>query len=188
MHKNTLIALFVLLLLAGGGYYLWQNMPAEGPEPIVEVDDSTYHSAQYGISFEYPESYALTEHDEGTAERMMHAIVLMDEDYANKPATEGPPAIAITIFENPEQTTLEDWVKGNANSNYKLSADGGLKPATIGGNPALSYTHSGLYENDAVVTMYNGRVYMFTAGWIMAQDAIRADFKQVVDSVEFVAS
>ncbi len=188
MNKNIFLVLILILLLAGGGYYLWQSGVSEEPEPVTEVEDNEYHSAHYGVSFSYPDTYTMTEHDQGTAERMVHTVVLIDSAYANSGGMEGPPAIAVSVFENPENESLETWIRGNSYSNFKLATDETLTPTTVGGVPALAYTHSGLYETDAVVVMQNGRVYMFTAGWISADDQIRDDFKEVLNSVEFVAS
>jgi len=190
MNKNILIALglIVVLALAGGGYYLWSNSAVDSQEPVVEVEDHEYHSAQYGLSFSYPDTYGMTEHDEGTAERITHAVVLMDKDFQIVPESEGPPVIAVTIFENPENLSLSKWITDTSYSNYKLATDPTLTPTFVGGQIAFLYSHSGLYETDAVVTMYNGRVYMFTTGWIAATDQIRTDFQKVLDTVEFVAS
>jgi len=186
---KAILAIVGLVIVVGGGYYFWQNTAApEAPEPVVEVEDNEYHSAQYGLSFSYPDTYNMTEHDSGTGERMTHSIVLIDKDFQPIPDSEGPPAIAVSIFENTEDLSAEEWITGTSFSNYKLSTDETLTPVTVGGKAGLLYTHSGLYETDAVVVVHNGRVYMFTAGWLTANDQIRSDFEDVMGTVEFVAS
>ncbi len=188
MNKTIFAGAIAALLLIGGGYWVWSTMAASGPEPVTEVEDNEYHSAQYGISFTYPEQYTMTEHDEGTGERMMHTIVLINKEYADGGGMEGPPAIAVTVFENPENLSLQNWITTTSYSNYKLATDETLHATSVGGQAALSYAHSGLYETDAVVVMNNGRVYMFTAGWLTVQDDIRSDLEKILSSVEFVAS
>lgn len=186
--KNIFIGLLLVLVLGVGGYMAWQNTASQNPEPVTEVEDNEYHSAQYGISFTYPDTYNMTEHDAGTGERMTHSVVLIDKGFQPMQDSEGPPAIAVTIFENPENLSLENWITTTSYSNYKLTTDETLRATTVGGRPALAYTHSGLYETDAVVVMNNGRVYMFTAGWLTAGDQTRADLQTILSSVEFVAS
>ncbi len=186
MYK-LLVILVLVFGVAAGGYYVLQGTSSV-PEPITEVEDHEYHSAQYGLSFLYPNTYAMTEHDAGNGERMTHSILLVDKKFQAVQNSEGPPVVAVTIFENIEHLSLEDWVTSTSYSNYKLATNETLHPTSVGGKEALSYAHSGLYETDAVVVMHNGRVYMFTAGWLTVQDQTRSDLEEILSSVEFVAS
>ncbi len=187
MNKNIFIALGLVVLVAVGGYYfLQQDRPVMLPPVPDGPDAKEYSSTEYGISFPYPIGYTLMEYDEGNAERMMHSIVMVDEAYVNSPGTEGPPALTMTIFENPEDQSIEDWIKGNSYSNYKLSRDETLEPGMVDGKPALFYTYDGLYASAAVVTAHNGRIYMFTVGWLDTEDRIRIDFSSILDRVTFL--
>ena len=80
--------------------------------------------------------------------------------------------------------SLEDWLRSDSRSNFALS-DQVLTPTTVGGQPAVAYRHSGLYETDAVALIREGQVYLFSAGWINAEDRIRTDFKELLQTVQF---
>lgn len=177
----------VIVAAVGGAFFFMQGASQEPVLPLT-FEDKLYHSAQYGMSFSYPDGYQLFERDEQTPERTMHSVILISDEYVNLESMEGPPAITVTVFENMENTSLEDWIKGNSFSNYKLSSQETLTPVSVAGEPALSYEYSGLYETDAVALLHDGRVYLFTAGWLGMTDQIRQDFKQILDSVIFVSS
>jgi len=90
-------------------------------------------------------------------------LVLLPKGYAPPQGGEAPPAISMSVFSNVEGLSLEQWIKGDNRSNFKLSQDGVLASTTVGGEPALAYTHSGLYETDAVVVSRRGKLFLFEA-------------------------
>ncbi|MDZ4226851.1 MAG: hypothetical protein U1D26_00035, partial [Patescibacteria group bacterium] len=96
-----------------------------------------------------------------------------------------PPTITITIFQNNlDNYTTRGFVEGTNFSNFKLS-DGNTTELSVGGEAGLKYSATGLYENDNVVVALPSYVYMFTAFYNSPTDRIRADFEDVLRSVEF---
>jgi hypothetical protein len=99
--------------------------------------------------------------------------------------SEGPPAISVIVVPNPENLSLEEWVRTKSISNFYLSPDKKLAATTVAGEPAVRYSHTGLYESDAVAVVHAGSTYLFSAGWAQANDPIRAYFLNLVSSVQF---
>lgn len=160
------------------------------PLPQEEAPQSkTFHSNELGLMFTYPANYTLETHEQGTAERIWTTLVLIDSDILREArengASEGPPAIAVQIFDNVEQYTAEEWVKGVSYSNYKLSADGVLAPTTIGGEPALAYHYSGLFETEAVAVAHGTHIYLVSVDWLTPQDKNVEDFEVILGNITF---
>lgn len=187
--KKALIALLVVLVVVGVGYYAFSlyavsKLDGTGGVPAPQQELQQYASED-GVSFMYPNSYELSSRTEGNAERQWDILVLMPKGYVPPEGGEGPPAITLSIYPNPEGLSLAQWVESDARSNYKLSADGALTPGTMGNEPALFYMHSGLYESDAAVTSHDGKIYLFAAGWQAQGDQIRTDFNDLIKTVQF---
>lgn len=182
----VLVAAVVCLGLAyGGSRYLVSRLDGTGGVHAPAVTLQQY-SSEDGIMFQYPDTYLLSSRTEGNAERQWDALLLVPRGYESMQYTEGPPAISVSVFQNIEAAGLESWVRGDARSNVKLG-DGTLTPGTVGGEPALFYTHTGLYETDAVAVAHRGRIFLFEAGWIASSDPIRADFQNILKTVQFTS-
>lgn len=143
------------------------------------------YASEDGLSFMYPSTYELSSRTEGNGERQWDVLVLLPAGYQAPQGGEGPPAIVVGVYPNPEALGLEQWVRGDNRSNFKLSSDEGLTPTSVGGKPALAYRHSGLYETDAVAVAAGDTVFVFSAGWLDTSDAIRSDFQNLLKTVQF---
>jgi len=75
-----LIGLVALIILLGGGYYLWDGMGAEPlpEEPMVEKPQAfTYASSTLGISLTYPSDFTLNQmyaYDQFGADKLIHGV------------------------------------------------------------------------------------------------------------------
>jgi hypothetical protein len=188
--RVTLIIVGILLVLCIAGGALWFLLGGRIPTPItVGNQESPYHFDDAGIAFDYPrnytfESYPLEDETESWSSLMLVRTAEKEAAEANG-ASEGPVAIVIGIFPNSGNISLEDWIKNNSHSNFHLSADQKLDSVTIGGMPGLAYTHSGLFENDTVAVAHSGSIYLFEVSWADASDTIRADFQNLLKTVQF---
>lgn len=181
-------------LLIVGGLTL-SNPLAEEPAPngggtnTEEKDLTTYNSAELGLSFDHPASYRLESHEDGTGERLWTTLDLVElrvlDEYEQNGAMEGPPAITVQVFDNTEGLELEEWIKTTSYSNFKLAPDDTLLSGEVAGEPALAYMHSGLYENNAVAVAHEGKIYLFTVGWLTPEDRNLDVFGDLLDSVRF---
>ncbi len=184
----ALLAVIAVIIFAA---YLMMKPGTEssiGENVVVETPSTqTYDSAQYGLRFTYPDSYVLTERDEGSGERSHHIIILMDKvAAANIPVGgEGPTAITIDIFGNGIDTLpVETWIKNTSASNYKQSIDGVLTPSTVGGIGGLSYTWDGLYRGESAVIAHKELMLMLSVTSLESIDTIRSDFAALLSSLQ----
>ncbi len=186
---KILIAIAVLIVVAFGvafgvSRYLVSKLDGTGGVQTPQQTLQQYASED-GVSFKYPDSYELASHTVGTSERQWDVLVLLPKGYVAPQGGEGPPAITMSVFQNPEALGLEAWVKGDARSNYKLSQDGAMTAGRVGGEEALFYNHSGLYEFDAVAVKHDGKIFLFEAGFDDQANPIRSDFSNLIKTVQF---
>ncbi len=194
---ETVFGVLVLVVLVATGFYIagggifgiaTGGISNDKKETVDIVSGlKTYRGEQYGIRFKYPGGYFLSENNTGDGHRYAHAIVLTDSDPRVIPQNgEGPTSITIAIFQNNlDHYTTEQWIRGNNNSNFKLSPDGMLQEVAVGGERGLGYRYSGLYEFDSVVIARPENVYMFTVSWMDERARMRKDFTKLLETVTF---
>ena len=197
MDTKHALTIGVVLLVGVGvlavlGLFFYTPV-AQEPAPQEEHEEQeatpiTFNSTELGLMFVYPGTYTLQTHEIGNDERMWTALTLIDTEILQQAlengASEGPPAIAIQVFDNVEEYTLEEWIKGTSYSNYKLAIiDDTLTPTTVGGEEALAYRYSGLFETNAVVVARGDTMYMFSADWLTPEDKNIRDFELLLETV-----
>ena len=178
---KTFFGALIILAILFAGYFLYTGQATE-PD-----GGKTYANASYGISFAYPDTYVLEEREVGNAERYHFAITLMDRIASeNIPQNgEGPTSITIDIFQNNlDKLSTEAWVKGNSNSNFKLSADGLLTSTTVAGREALHYTWDGLYRGESTVFAHKDNIVMLSVTYLSPTDTIVSNFANVLASFQ----
>ena len=172
----------VFLIILGVGVYVFMSEPWQRPAP----PSSTYANSVYGISFSYPAGCVLDEREAGNGERSRYVITLISgEALANIPQDgEGPPAITIDIFQNNlDKQKVEEWIRGNSFSNFKLSPDDALASTTVAGRDAYAYTWDGLYRGESTVFAHKDNIIMASVTYLSPEDAIRPDFFQILASL-----
>ncbi len=183
--------IFVALVLAALGalYFVKMDTPASAGNAATSTAMQTYASRDLGFSFAYPHTYALEERDmRNSQDATLHfaTITLTDKvAAANIPVGgEGPPSITIDVFANDHrQPTLEAWVKRATSSNFRLSPDGALAPVRFAGIDGLSYAWDGLYRGESVAFPHGDHVIIASVTSLTPEDAIRADFQQMLASI-----
>jgi hypothetical protein len=171
-----------MLVVLTALFYAYATYPWWPEAPVVPV----YTSSKYGVTFSYPDTYALQERELGNAERWHHSIVLINKEWLAKmpDGGEGPPAIGVDIYQNNlDKLSLEEWVRGTSLSNFKLSTDGKLSLASVAGAKAFYYQWDGLYRGESYVTTHSGNIVVFSATYNAEDDQIRKDFREVLGSV-----
>ena len=179
--SRTLLAVVAAVAVVG---LLWYGFSYDKRDIQNSAGELKYESPELGLAFSYPPTYDVTLHEGGNDERRWYTLSLIPSDFVAPQGGEGPPSISISMFES-EGMELLDWIKGNGNSNFKLSADQRTEYMTVDGMDAYRYSHSGLYETDAIAVQRDNKIYLFSAGWLTPQDKIRAEFQDLVSSVEF---
>ncbi|PIR83662.1 hypothetical protein COU18_03200 [Candidatus Kaiserbacteria bacterium CG10_big_fil_rev_8_21_14_0_10_51_14] len=176
---RIITAFLVLLAVALGAYaFLFKSS--------ISTPFADYENSEYGIRFKYPASYKVQEHEVGNSERGHYAIVLIDKEaLANLPeAGEGPTVMSVDIYQNNlDQLSLENWIRGINDSNFKLSIDGKLSSTSVAGVSAYFYRWDGLYRADSYALAHKDNIVVFSATYLGEKDQIRKDFEKVMDSV-----
>ncbi|HVU79857.1 MAG TPA: hypothetical protein VHD37_00665 [Candidatus Paceibacterota bacterium] len=172
----------VFVALVASGVFFGPGLGGKNEQPTQALKH--YDGAE--VAFDYPALYALQTHADSYAGKPVAALTLIDAGIAVPDMSEGPPGIAVLMVSQGTTTDIGQWVRGNSISNFGgLSMDYTLAPAAVGGEPAVSYRYSGLYETDAYAVARNGTVYLFFGSWSGESDQIRTDFKNLVNSVTF---
>lgn len=179
----VLIALACLAVAFGASRYLVSKLDGRGT-PAPTATNLLRYSSEDGLFFEYPDTFTLSSRTLHVAGHDWDELVLVPAGSTVPQNGEAPPVIAISVFQVPVGQSLESWVRTDARSNYQLSGNA-LASTTVGGEPALRYTHSGLYEADAVAVKHGTRIFLFEAEWADARSPLRQDFQNLLSTVEF---
>ncbi len=184
--KILVLGIVLLILLGIGGVFLKQVQPAS---PTAFNTPAQTNLVQYAgaadISFVYPKRYTLTERKDSFEGSPIVVITLIDANTSVPDMSDGPPAISIIEVPNPSDLSLSEWVKQKSISNFNLSPDQKLSSTTVGGEPAVSYVHSGLYESQALAAEHNKNIFLLSVGSVDASDAIYGDFHRILQTVQF---
>ena len=202
MHKHialgiAVVATLAVVILMFGSLIPWEGMkPLSAPRQSAPADSTesamkSYDAPEFGVSFDYPAHYLLSEEELGTAARGHYRIELIEDTPENRalkaglaPGREGPPSITFDVFQNNlDKTKLVAWVKGNGNSNFKLS-DGTYVDTEIADTPAVFYQHSGLYEANAFVFTHGGNIIKATATYLTPDDLLLDDFSSILSTLD----
>lgn len=186
------IGIALLLAFALATYALTSGERAPSVLPILEgpkEDTRIFYSQAHAISFEYGSGYYLKARDAGTQARPQLSVILVEDTQENRDviegrttiAREGPTAITIDAYPNPDRLTAEDWVREDTNWTVRTSD---AAPIGRGSLTGVTYTWSGLYEGKTVVVTHEERAYVFTVTWMAPTDPILAEFDRVLSSVE----
>lgn len=181
MNQKAIAVVLALVVVVGAWYV--HMLPGQMQQPSVAA--KLYESSEVGLRFSYPSLYTLTQRPDGVNGWKAHVLTLIDASTTVPDMSEGPTAISVIEIDVTPSGSLEEWVRNNSVSNFSLSPDKEFSSTTVGGEPALAYRYSGLYESDAVAVLHNARVYLFAASWMKADDRIRTDFKNMLSSVQF---
>lgn len=184
-RTNVIVAGIVIVLLIGAALVLFGGSASNTGEAVPM---KSYFNEEYGITFDYPEGYLLSEQDlEGGAQRKRHVVTLIREEDSPAPKDgEGPPAITIMMVQNNlDGLTTREWVEGSADSNFKQSPDQGTAEVKVGGVSGLVYRWDGLYQGETSAVATSKWVYAFSVTFQNEDDDIVADYRKVVNSVAY---
>ena len=204
MKKVALIFILVLLVGVVLVYILQTSLRGTLEEGIADtpVGDETvseqYKDAVSGLTFSYragSDAYILLEQDSNdiTAETHVKTVTLMrlneyEEVLASTEPREGPPAIQLHVFENPNQLSPNAWAEEYlAYSNFNLII-GDSEETTVSGAEAITYRADGLYVSENYVVVHGDNAYVLTGQFLDESSDIRQDFAELVSSITFTTS
>lgn len=188
---RTIILIVLALVVVGAvAYVLFAKKVHSPTEPLTNgvTTGQRYTNMQHDFRFAYPEGYSLTEHSEAGGERDFYAITLVrTEDAVPPEGGEGPTAITINVYQNNlDALSVIDWITNTNDSNFKLG-NGQYTQTVVAGQPAYTYTWSGLYEGKTTAFAHGDDIIAVSVTWMTPEDDILDEYERVLDSFEFGA-
>jgi hypothetical protein len=193
MKKSTLITILIVIILAVAGIAYYNDKKPQTDNGIVKNTPRTlvtYSNNTYGVSFQYPDYYALEERSVGAGQNAHYAISLItkaDKEAmaSSTPPGEGPTAITMDIYPNKtRKLTPEKWIRQTDASNFKLSPDGYIATSTVERIPMFAYSWTGLYSANSVVFAHKDNIVMTTMTFLTGEDPIWQDFSTVIQTLQ----
>lgn len=184
------IALVVVLVVAAWVLTIYQDRLPEGVRDFGSKG-TTKVDVETGISFSYPSDYVLQEilpttQDDHT---LVKSFVLMpQEDYdmlGTLQNTEGPPAITILVFSNPEQLGIGAWMEKSEIASYIPPQAQEPNLIEVDGEFALLFEADGLYRSDNVIVAYDAGIVVLSGAFTDAESSQRRVFAGIVKSLTF---
>ena len=193
--NKLLIAMTIILILTAlalGSYLFLSTGRVSVPVRIQDPAGTpkSYASPEHGIAFTYSSDYYLKELHAATAQRPQLAIVLVEDAQEHRDllegrsavARDGPVAITVDAYPNPDRLPAEDWVRADANWAARTSDAAPYARGTITG---ITYSWSGLYEGKSVVATEGRYAYVFSVTWLEPDDPLLAEFDRLLGTVTF---
>jgi hypothetical protein len=177
------------------------NNPAS-PDAIAQSSDSSaeteqsdstvYESDRLGFSFKVPDGFTVdnsleSAEIEGEFDFRGHIELWSNADYEDVQAgayeggTEYPPNVSITVYNNPEQLSPQDWVEG---SNRFLRL-GEYRTVTVAGQDAIAFESDGLYRNQEVVFPSSNGEDIIVISYAEGSEGYEQAFQEIVSTFEF---
>lgn len=168
--------------------------PVNAPASAAPSDLTRHADPDAGFAFSYrggDDGYVLEEipptdvvHSQFMKTFLLMRVADRQELMRSEADREGPPTIAIMVFRNPDGLDAAAWVRAESVSNYQPGVSAPID-TVIGGEHAVAYESDGLYRSDNAVVTHAGMIYVLSAAWLDARDQMRADFSDLLRSVEF---
>ncbi len=188
LSKTIIAATFIVVAVAAALYFLPRFFPSSSGAT------KTYMNDVYGVAFDYPSRYDLTETSKQNGEGPELIVTLTDKKWLPAIDGEGPTAITLEIYTRAEsvptqEDTVETWIRSATSSNFHLSTNGTLGETRIANQSGQLYTWSGLYEGTSIATEHRGNILLFTITYDGNNDMQkRQDFTILMESVRFYSA
>lgn len=172
------------LIVLGAGIFAWRNPNVLSKLTGTEAAPLSYENSNVGVSFKYPPSYQLQERDLTINNQPVRFITLAQTvDVPQN--SEGPTAMTVAIFTLPAPQDVRDFLRSMQTTTPEPQGGFKYEDTTVGGQPAVKYQATGLYESDNVAVSRGNRVYVFSVTWLSREDTIVADFGDLLQTVSF---
>jgi hypothetical protein len=161
-----------------------------GNEPS---DSTVYESDRLGFSFSIPDGFTVdnllesaeieAEYDfRGQIELWSTADHEAIQAGAYEGGTEYPPNVSITVYNNPERRSPQDWVEG---SNRFLRL-GEYSTVMVAGQEAIAFTSDGLYRNENIVFSSPHSENIVVVSYAEGGEGYEQAFQEVILTFEFI--
>lgn len=174
------------------------SSPSASSSPLASSPAATatnrYDNPSIGLGFTYPQDFVVD--DAATTQPPESATALIElwqqerfeaiQAGEYEGGTEFPPNVQITVYDNPDRLSLQDWV---ARQNQQFTQPQDFQTRTIANQPALTFASTGLYEHENVVLQGRDEtevigISLATVGVEAVDEPNRRAFDQVLSSLE----
>lgn len=172
-------------------------IPCDDAEDYLRVGKGTYTNSDVGYQFSYEkgaDGYELQTPDAMSSDTTFTTGVqlMLHDDYeelqAATDAREGPPTIAVRVYENEGNQSAAVWVDDYAQESNITLAFAEPEEAVVGGANAVMYVSDGLYPTRTYVIAHGGYIFVLTGSYLDQNSRIYRDFDTIVDSFTFIAT
>jgi len=172
--KKPIIVIAAVVLLVGGFFLVNTFITQE--QQVKEEDLLLYENASQGFSLRYPEGYVQVEPKEAGELKVSFSLTEEWEAFLAAPeAQEGPPAVTVEIFQNPENLPTVEWAAGEKRSNL-TAGTGDYVQVEVQGKAGIAYGWPGLHDGLSVALADRGLVYVISVTYLTLEDRIVRDF------------
>lgn len=189
--KQILILIGVIILL--GGVSLYINYVRTHEEPVPPVTDGeamateTLADPEHGFSLQYPVQYTLlipADVPEGN-QVFFRSLVDTAAYEENTTPTEGPAAIVIEVFRNPQNLEIAEWIRTMSESQFERALEDEIGSARIGEYTYATYRYDGLYAMQAYAIERSGYVYLFSAALADEVGTLDTDLRRMLETIDW---
>lgn len=170
-------------------------VPCEDTSHYFRIGAGVYIDPVLGFEFMYDkgkDGYVFATTDITSADpTFLGGVQLMQyEDFIELEQTteprEGPPTIAVRVYENTDNRSAALWVDDNPDESNSDLALGVAEEVVVGGANAVRYTVDGLYPTQTYVVAHGGDIYVITGSYLDEDSEIYRDFQSLLASFVFI--
>jgi hypothetical protein len=185
-NPQPIALIAVALAVVAVGVYVFSGAKLEAPQQAEQnggAELSRFEDKELSLAFSYSPDYTLEKREIEVGGAMATYLTLIPADYVPPQGGEGPPALTVAVYPNPQGKPLADWLAGMTNAAPTPTGGWDFSEATIDGRDGLAYTSTGLYESDNVAVAANGNIYVFSAAWMTREDRTLNELDTLLRSV-----
>lgn len=167
------------------------------PVNVDGVHWKKFQSEKYKFSLFYPPNYLLAagkdliSSGDSNGSKALFSLQLYPNSPSNQkylsgadPEREMTPVITVLVYKGNGQSLISSWVPNTVVSDIR-EIPGIFKEVVLAGQKALLYPWSGMYDEDAVVTLHGDFRYNFDVAVTEGDSALRKDFYRILSTVAF---
>ncbi len=168
-------------------------VPCEDSSHFLRVEH-TVRDSTLGYEFVYPkgpDGYILLVDEEAHGSDFLSGHLLFNrheyELFMNSTdAREGPPALHVRVYENPENLHAPVWAERNPNESNIALAFGEPQERVVSGANAIHYIADGLYATDTYIIAHAGYIYVLMGSYLDQDSKQYRDYQSMVESFTFI--
>jgi len=165
---------------------------SDSPIESEPSDFTVYESDRLGLSFNVPGGFTVdnsleSAEIEGEYDFRGQIELWSDADYediqagAYEGGTEYPPNVSVTVYNNPEQVSLQNWAEGH--NRFVMIEE--YSTAMVAGQEAIAFTSDGLYRSENIVFSSPNSEDIVVISYAQGGEGYEQAFQKIISTFEF---